>query len=259
VTSWNASAERIYGWKAEEIIGQSKALVIPSDLPEELPAILAQIRAGQPIAHYETRRLRKDGVIIDVDISVSPVKDSRGSIIGAATIVRDITEQKRQEQALRIAHDTFRHLVENSPFGIYVVDADFRLVQVSQGAQKVFENIRPFLNRDFAEIIHFLWHEPFASEVIAHFHHTLSTGEAYYGGTMVQDRGDIAVTESYDWKIERVTLPDGRLGLVCHFYDLSERLRFEQELADHGNPTRPAPWSDRARSSGYSRPSTVPS
>lgn len=232
VTSWNSAAERIYGWKSEEIIGSSKALVIPSDLPDELPSILTQIRAGQRIAQYETRRLRKDGAIIDVAISVSPIKDGHGDIIGAATIVRDITEQKRQENWLRQSHDTFRHLVENSPFGVYVVDADFRLMQVSQGAQKVFENIRPLLNQDFAYIMHFLWQDPFASEAIARFRHTLETGEPYYGGTMVQDRVDIDVTESYDWKIERVTLPDGRFGVVCHFYDLSERQRYQQEIAD---------------------------
>src|ERR1051326_8041196 len=66
VTSWNASAERIYGWKAEEIIGKSKALVIPADLPNELAMILASIKAGKRIEHYETRRVRKDGTIIDV-------------------------------------------------------------------------------------------------------------------------------------------------------------------------------------------------
>lgn len=232
VTSWNAAAERIYGWKAGEIIGCSKALVIPPDLPDELSMILAQIRSGQRIPQYETKRLRKDGGIIDVAISVSPIKDALGDTVGAATIVRDITEQKRQENRLRQSHDTFRHLVENSPFGVYVVDADFRLMQASQGAQKVFENIRPLLNQDFAYIMHFLWQDPFASEAIARFRHTLETGEPYYGGTMVQDRVDIDTTESYDWKIERVTLPDGRFGVVCHFYDLSERQRYQQEIAD---------------------------
>jgi PAS domain S-box-containing protein len=110
VTSWNASAERIYGWPAEEIVGRSKALVIPPDLPNELPAILAKIRAGERIDHYETRRIRKDGTIFDAAISVSPVRDTTGAIIGAATIVRDITERKaadrellhRQEQVERL-------------------------------------------------------------------------------------------------------------------------------------------------------------
>jgi len=101
VTSWNRSAEHIYGWRAEEIIGKSKALVIPPDLPDELPTILARIRAGERIRHYETRRVRKDGTIIDVAISVSPVQNLEGVITGAATIVRDITESKRIERELQ--------------------------------------------------------------------------------------------------------------------------------------------------------------
>jgi PAS domain S-box-containing protein len=101
VTSWNAAAERIYGWRADEIIGKSKALVIPEDLPNELAAILESVRAGIPIDHYETRRVRKDGTVIDVAISVSPVKSSKGQIIGAATIVRDISERRRTERQLQ--------------------------------------------------------------------------------------------------------------------------------------------------------------
>ncbi|MCW3051947.1 MAG: hypothetical protein JWN14_1117 [Chthonomonadales bacterium] len=98
VTSWNQAAERIYGWKAEEIIGKSKALVIPPELPNELAFILKKVQAGERIEHYETRRLRKDGRRIDVAISVSPINTSREQIIGAATIVRDITEHRHAQE-----------------------------------------------------------------------------------------------------------------------------------------------------------------
>ncbi|MGC4042990.1 MAG: PAS domain S-box protein [Armatimonas sp.] len=101
VTSWNAAAEAIYGWKAEEIIGRSKALVIPPDLPNELTSILERVRSGKPIEHYETRRVRKDGTYIDVEISVSPVRDGQGRIMGAATIVRDVSERLRTERELK--------------------------------------------------------------------------------------------------------------------------------------------------------------
>jgi PAS domain S-box-containing protein len=101
VTSWNAAAERLYGWKAEEIIGKSKATVIPPDLPDELPTILRRIRAGERIEQYETRRVRNDGTVFDASITVSPVKDAEGRIIGASTIARDITQRKRTEEELR--------------------------------------------------------------------------------------------------------------------------------------------------------------
>lgn len=84
------------------------------------------------------------------------------------------------------------------------------------GAQKVFENIRPLIGRDFAEVLGLIWPEPFASEVISRFRHTLLTGEPYNAPGMVERRRDINSVESYDWKIERMTLPDGRLGVVCH-------------------------------------------
>jgi len=137
---------------------------------------------------------------------------------------------KRAEDAIRASHDTFRYLVEHSPFGIYAVDADFKLVKVSDGAQKVFEHVRPLLGRDFAEVLRIVWPEPFATEAIEHFRRTLATGEPYHSPSTVERRKDIDETESYDWKIERLILPDRRPGVVCHFYDLSERQRYEEHV-----------------------------
>ena len=98
ITFWNAAAERIYGYSAEEMIGKSKAIVIPPDLPDELANILDKIRRGEAIEHYETVRRRKDGVRINVSISVSAVKNASGQVIGASTIARDITERIRGEE-----------------------------------------------------------------------------------------------------------------------------------------------------------------
>ena len=100
VTSWNASAERIFGWKAEEMIGQPILKISPPELHGDEAMILGRIRQGIPIDHFETVRLTKDGKRIDVSITVSPVKDSSGRIIGAAKIARDITGRKRAEEAL---------------------------------------------------------------------------------------------------------------------------------------------------------------
>ena len=144
----------------------------------------------------------------------------------------DAVERVRAESALRSAHNTFRQLVDDSPFGIYVVDADFKLARVSSGAQKVFENVRPLLGRDFAEVMRVVWEEPFASEAVEIFRHTLETGKTYHSPRTIETRGDIGEIESYDWKLERITMPDGRYGVVCHFYDLSERIRFETALVE---------------------------
>ncbi|HZO91258.1 MAG TPA: PAS domain S-box protein [Chthonomonadaceae bacterium] len=101
VTDWNRGAERLYGYTAEEMIGRSKTLVISPDMANELPSILERIRHGERIERYETARRCKDGTRIDILISVSPVRDANGQIIGASTIARDITQRKREEAAQR--------------------------------------------------------------------------------------------------------------------------------------------------------------
>jgi PAS domain S-box-containing protein len=101
VTSWNKSAERIFGFTAEDIIGKSILLIIPPELHGDEPGILARIRAGQRIEHFETVRVKKNGELVNVSLTVSPVKDAHGKIIGAAKIARDITQQKKLEATLR--------------------------------------------------------------------------------------------------------------------------------------------------------------
>jgi len=159
--------------------------------------------------------------------SYSPIRHTGGQIGGLFCAVTEETERVRAEAALRRNHDTFYHLIQNNPFGIYVVDADFKLRQASLGSQKVFANVKPLIGRDFAEVIRAVWEEPFASDVITRFRHTLETGEPHAAMRTIQRRADIGEVEAYDWRIERITLPDGRFGVVCYFYDLSERQRFE--------------------------------
>ena len=137
-------------------------------------------------------------------------------------------ERARAKDRLQIAHDTFRDLIDRSPFGTYIIDADFRLIQISDGGQKAFANVRPLIGRDFAEVVRDVWPEPFASDVIARFRHTLATGEPFKALTN-EPRSDIDATEAYDWKIERVILPDAHPGVVCHFYDFTE----QQQQEDH--------------------------
>ena len=101
ISTWNQGAERIFGYAAEEVIGKPITLLIPPTHIDEEPVILQKLRRGERIDHYETVRKRKDGVLINVSLTVSPIRDENGSIIGASKIARDITQRKRAEDALR--------------------------------------------------------------------------------------------------------------------------------------------------------------
>jgi PAS domain S-box-containing protein len=101
ITSWNKGAEHIYGYTPEEVIGKHVSLLAPSDRPDEIPEILKKTARGESIEHYESVRVTKDGRQLNVSISVSPLRDAKGDIVGASSIARDITAQKRAEGQLR--------------------------------------------------------------------------------------------------------------------------------------------------------------
>jgi PAS domain S-box-containing protein len=101
ITSWNASASRLLGYAADEIIGQPITVLIPLERREEEHHIIQNLRAGNRIEHYETVRLTKDGRLIEVALTISPLRDIKGQIIGASKILRDITERKRIERELQ--------------------------------------------------------------------------------------------------------------------------------------------------------------
>lgn len=103
VLTWNAGAERMYGYSAAEIVGRSIYSLVPERLQGDEERILTQVREGQPVHHYETVRCRKDGKEIDISLALSPIRDGSGNITGASSIQRDITERKRAEEALRQA------------------------------------------------------------------------------------------------------------------------------------------------------------
>jgi two-component sensor histidine kinase len=128
--------------------------------------------------------------------------------------------------------DTFYNLIKNAPFGVYLIDDQFRIAEVSAGAEKVFENVRPLIGHDFDAALRTIWPPAFAEEALSHFRHTLATGEGYHSADTVEERADIGEVESYDWQLERVTLPNGKFGVVCYFYDMTARRRAEAKLVE---------------------------
>jgi PAS domain S-box-containing protein len=128
ITSWNKGAEGIFGYTAEEAIGQSVTMLIPADHADEEPAIIARLRAGDQINHYETVRVRKDGTLVDISLTVSPIRGANGKIMGASKIARDISQRKRAEEALRNREEELTDFIENSAVGLHWVAADGTIV-----------------------------------------------------------------------------------------------------------------------------------
>ena len=171
-----------------------------------------------------------DGTYRDFLTRVEPQRDSAGRITQWSGVATDVSDYRRARELLATNARTFTDLIVSNPFGIYVINADFQITEVSMGALGVFANVDPLIGRDLAEAQRIIWPEPFASEAIDRFRHTLETGEPYVSTSTVERRADVDAVEAYDWRIERIVLPDGQHGVICYFYDLSERNAYEEKL-----------------------------
>lgn len=131
ITSWNSSAQRIFGYQAEEIVGKNIRLLIPLELHSEEDEILSRLRAGEYIEHYETVRLAKDGRQLDVSLSISPIKNEAGQVIGAAKIARDITSRKHDEERLAAATAKFESVFNQSGIFAGILDLEGNLREIN--------------------------------------------------------------------------------------------------------------------------------
>jgi PAS domain S-box-containing protein len=137
IVSWNTGAEEIYGYSAEEAEGRSVAILFPPDRQDELPQILESVRRGERITNFETKRTRKDGTVIDVSLTVSPIRDAGGNLIGASTTARDTTELKRAGEALREERDFAEGLVDTAQVIILTLDVEGRIVQFNRYMEQI--------------------------------------------------------------------------------------------------------------------------
>lgn len=134
VTSWNKGAERVLGYLSDEIIGKSVSVMIPDDKREEETVLLDSIRNGKAIQRYETRRIRKDGKAIDVSLTLSPIRNSAGHVIGASSIIRDITESKIAEAAIKASENKVRAVLDQTYAFIGMMTTDGTLVEANKAA-----------------------------------------------------------------------------------------------------------------------------
>jgi PAS domain S-box-containing protein len=131
VTSWNRAAERVFGYAAAEIIGMPITVLISSDYRDEMEKILDKIRNGARVEHYETKRVRKDGSVLSVALTVSPIRDAKGKLVGFSKIARDITERMR-------ADDEFRGLLEVAPDAMVIVKSTGEIHMINAQTERLF-------------------------------------------------------------------------------------------------------------------------
>ena len=233
ITTWNAGAERVFGYSAEEAIGQPITIVIPEDRLSEEREILTRIRRGQRVEHFETIRRRKHGSLITVSLTISPVKDGDGRIVGASKIARDITEQKRDQEQISALAQEAEHRSKNLLANVQAVvnlsqaSAPEELKKAIEGRLQALANVNsmfvqtrwigaelsaiatqelaPYSSRkirvqiDGSQIIL----EPTVAQAVAMALHELATNAAKYGSLSVADgKVDLRWSQELDGKLK---------------------------------------------------------
>jgi PAS domain S-box-containing protein len=139
ITSWNKGAERIFGYTAEEAVGRHITLIIPEERREEETEFLGRLKRGERVEHFRTVRRRKDGEFLDISLTISPVRDGSGRIIGASKVARDITAQRRSEFALKESEERFRAIVQATPECVKIVSQDGALLAMNSSGCEMVE------------------------------------------------------------------------------------------------------------------------
>ncbi|CUT09382.1 Twocomponent hybrid sensor and regulator [Bradyrhizobium sp.] len=155
ITGWNAAAERLYGYSANEAIGKSTSIIVPPDRREQGKDYLRRIAGGEPIERFETVRLRKDGTSVEISLSLSPIRGPSGEIVGASGTARSLTEARRAERALQQQLEERRQIFETSQDLIMVMDARGHIAQISPSSEAIL-GYRPeqMIGRSGADFIH---------------------------------------------------------------------------------------------------------
>jgi len=194
----------------------------------DLPVIMLSARAGE--------EARIEGLEAGADYYLTKPFSARelvAQVNANLTLARVRSEAARDlrasEDALRRRTTQFETLLNEAPLGVYLVDADFKIQAVNPTALPVFGDIPNLVGRDFGEVVRILWPEDYADELVHLFRNTLETGEPFMTSEHIEERRDRKVREYYEWRINRIPLPEGRFGVVCYFRDISAQVRARQQ------------------------------
>lgn len=230
ITDWNAAAQRIFGYSAEEMIGATIAALLPPGLEDEERKILERVRQGEKVDHFETRRLCKDGRVIDVSVAVSPVRDGDGNLIGASKVARDVTESRAAQTALVEREAHLQSVLDTVPDAMVVIDTQGIMQSFSTAAEKLF-GYRP--EEAVGQNVSILMPEPYRSQHDAFLSRYLATGEKRIIGM-----GRLVVGQRRDGSTFPMELAVGEMRSGARRFftgfvrDLTERQETQQRLQD---------------------------
>ena len=142
----------------------------------------------------------------------------------------DYLERRHAEDAFRSSQTQLEAIFNDSPLGVYLVDNTFHIRRVNPTAAAVFGDIPDLIGRDFADVMHLLWRQEHADEIVHRFRHTLDTGESYVAPEQIEERRDRGIVEYYEWQVHRVPLPGGHYGAVCYFRDIAPQVRARETV-----------------------------
>lgn len=230
IVAWNAGAERMYGYTAGEMIGRSIAVIIPPDRPSELRDITERLSRGERVHHFETVRVAKDGRHVEVSLSISPIKDRAGAIVGASTIARDITVKNTRIRQVADSEERLRSIVEAAVDGIIVIDDRGCIEAFNPGAERLFGYTTEEV---YGKNVNMLMPEPYHSEHDEYMRHYLDTGEQRIIGI-----GREVAAMRKDGSVFPVHLSVGEMSLGGHrkftgiLHDLTSRVAMEERLRE---------------------------
>jgi PAS domain S-box-containing protein len=237
----NALTLQLLG-RGEDVIGRPLLEAVPGLAGLAADELLRDVMAtGEPasIAEAPIRLGEDEGGLHYFSFHYTPLANTTGVIDRVLAVAIDVTEEVRARQAIEEASRSVERqrsqlelLVDAAPLGVYLVDADFKFRQVNPTARRVLGGPTDLIGSDFSEVIHRLWPQEYADEFVRRFRHTLETGESDANPEHIEERLDRGVTEYYEWRIDRIPLPDGRNGVVCYFRDISAAVHARRDLIE---------------------------
>ena len=224
IMSWNPAAERIYGYSREEAVGRSIGILVPPESTEGLNTVLARIAHLEHIEHYETVRVRKDGQRIHVAVTISPIRDRTGRVVGASTVSRDVTERKRAEESLRLANAYNRSLIEASLDPLVTIAPDGKITDVNLGTEKATGCTRgELIGTDFCDYF------TDAEKARAGYQRVFREGSVRDYELEIRHRDGHSIPVFYNasvYRDEAGTI----IGVFAAARDITERKRVEEEI-----------------------------